>query len=331
MTNPIDHRLREGIAAAQAKRFDDARALLQQVVEATPDNALGWFWLAVVSPTAEAAVSHLRRALALEPSYAAAREALAKILIGQAVRMCDSARRLFREAAGVVPVDGRIWDGLVTQATTSVEQLMADAREVFSWPEQTLSVEAKPASEAEPKVDAATDVRQEPEAATEVRPKPDIAYGPEPDVLTPVRTVRLQADPEPQAEPAPSSAPSARTVMVVDDSPTIRKILSLTLEHAGYAVVAEADGESALQRLDAQLPDVILLDIAMPGIDGYETCKRIKGDARTAHVPILMLSGKDALFDKVKGHMAGATEYLTKPFESATVLAAVDAACSKAA
>jgi twitching motility two-component system response regulator PilG len=65
----------------------------------------------------------------------------------------------------------------------------------------------------------------------------------------------------------------------------------------------------------------------MPGIDGYETCKRIRNDARTAHLPVLMLSGKDAMFDKVKGHMAGATEYLTKPFETATVLAAVEAAC----
>jgi twitching motility two-component system response regulator PilG len=118
--------------------------------------------------------------------------------------------------------------------------------------------------------------------------------------------------------------------MIVDDSPTIRKILGLTLERAGYKIVPEPDGESALERLTQVIPDVILLDIAMPKVDGYEVCKRIKKDSRIAHVPVVMLSGKDALFDKVKGRMAGATEYLTKPFQTAAVLAAVAQACRPA-
>ena len=115
--------------------------------------------------------------------------------------------------------------------------------------------------------------------------------------------------------------------MVVDDSPTIRKILGLTLERAGYTVVAEPDGESAIERLVQVVPDLILLDIAMPKLDGYDVCKRIKQDPRTAGVPVVMLSGKGAFFDKVKGHMAGATEYLTKPFETPAVLAVVKTHC----
>jgi twitching motility two-component system response regulator PilG len=123
---------------------------------------------------------------------------------------------------------------------------------------------------------------------------------------------------------------AARTVMIVDDSPTIRKILGLTLERAGYTVIAEADGEAALERLTQVIPSVVLLDISMPKLDGYEVCKRIKQDTRTAHVPVIMLSGKGAFFDKVKGHMAGATEYLTKPFETPAVLAAVNNHCQPA-
>jgi twitching motility two-component system response regulator PilG len=111
--------------------------------------------------------------------------------------------------------------------------------------------------------------------------------------------------------------------MVVDDSPTVRKILSLTLERAGYGVLTATDGESALGTLEEAVPDLILLDISMPKLDGYEVCKRIKSSARTAHVPVVMLSGKDAFFDKVKGRMAGATEYLTKPFATPAVLAAI--------
>ncbi len=130
---------------------------------------------------------------------------------------------------------------------------------------------------------------------------------------------------------APSNGSSRRTVMIVDDSPTIRKILGLTLERAGYKVVAEPDGESAIERLIQVVPDLILLDIAMPKLDGYEVCKRIKQDPRTENVPVVMLSGKGAFFDKVKGHMAGATEYLTKPFETPDVLAVVTTYCERSA
>jgi twitching motility two-component system response regulator PilG len=135
---------------------------------------------------------------------------------------------------------------------------------------------------------------------------------------------------EPPAPVVGTSAAPANgkaTVMVVDDSPTIRKILSLTLEKEGYAVIAEKNGESALKRLEEIVPRVVLLDIAMPDLDGYEVCKRIKQDPRTSAVPVIMLSGKGAFFDKVKGHLAGATEYLTKPFETPDVLAVVGTHC----
>src|SRR5262245_420073 len=153
-----------------------------------------------------------------------------------------------------------------------------------------------------------------------------IVETPAPVAVAPVAT---EAAETPAA--AESESSSRKTVMIVDDSPTIRKILGLTLERAGYKVVPEPDGESALERLTEVVPDVIVLDIAMPKVDGYEVCKRIKKDTRVAHVPVVMLSGKDALFDKVKGRMAGATEYLTKPFQTPAVLAAVAQACQPAA
>jgi len=168
--------------------------------------------------------------------------------------------------------------------------------------------------------------------------RPDVAP---PIAISPVVTPPAVAPPvvAPQAVTAPTAAPSIpaaaaprpaasapgskRTVMVVDDSPTVRKILTMTLERAGYGVVAASDGEAALGTLEGSVPDLILLDISMPKLDGYEVCKRIKADARTAHVPVVMLSGKDAFFDKVKGRMAGATEYLTKPFATPAVLAVI--------
>jgi tetratricopeptide (TPR) repeat protein len=113
MAGVVDPRLREGIAAAHARRLDEARVLLQEAVTATPDSALGWFWLAVVATTADAAISHLRRSLALDPSQQAARQALAKLLLAQASRMAKSdipgARALADECAGLAPEIEAVW------------------------------------------------------------------------------------------------------------------------------------------------------------------------------------------------------------------------------
>jgi twitching motility two-component system response regulator PilG len=198
---------------------------------------------------------------------------------------------------------------------------------------------------AEPPSEAVPAVLQTAEPQSEIAPVIPPAADPQPALAVAAATVApvpeapaIVPPPVAPAEAAPASMAatdverpsndtSRRTVMVVDDSPTIRQILGLTLKRAGYTVVAEPDGLAAIERLTQMVPDLILLDIAMPKLDGYEVCKRIKLDPRTAGVPIVMLSGKGAFFDKVKGHMAGATEYLTKPFETPAVLAVVTGFC----
>lgn len=120
-------------------------------------------------------------------------------------------------------------------------------------------------------------------------------------------------------------------VLVVDDEPAIRRALDRALRLEGFTVRTAAGGKAALEAIADAQPDVIVLDIAMPDLDGYEVCKRIKQDPRTSAVPVIMLSGKGAFFDKVKGHLAGATEYLTKPFETPAVLAVVSTHCHASA
>jgi len=169
-------------------------------------------------------------------------------------------------------------------------------------------------------------LRPEPEPGPSDAPppaaRPVVAeFAPRPPVMAPVAVPAFRATGATHL-PVPTGS-TKRIVMVVDDSPTVRKILSMTLERAGYGVLSAADGEAALLTLDEAVPDLILLDISMPKLDGYEVCKRIKSNARTAHVPVVMLSGKDAFFDKVKGRLAGATEYLTKPFATPAVLAVI--------
>lgn len=111
-----------------------------------------------------------------------------------------------------------------------------------------------------------------------------------------------------------------KVILVVDDSLTIRKALSSILEKNDYRVVTAEDGSHALAKLNEAVPDLVLLDITMPWMDGYEVCKNIKGKALTKKVPVIMLSGKDGIFDKVRGKLAGCNDYVTKPFDPDALL-----------
>ena len=112
------------------------------------------------------------------------------------------------------------------------------------------------------------------------------------------------------------SVDDRKLVMVVDDSPTVRKLVSLTLERRGYRVISAFDGVAAIKELGACRPDLILLDINMPRLDGYRLCKLIKKHEATQAIPVVMLSGKDGMFDKLRGRLVGCSDYITKPFEA---------------
>jgi len=106
----------------------------------------------------------------------------------------------------------------------------------------------------------------------------------------------------------------ALKVMIVDDSNTIRRTAETILSKAGCDVVTAIDGFDSLAKIIDVVPDVIFVDIMMPRLDGYQTCALIKNNNEFKQTPVIMLSSKDGLFDKAKGRIVGADEYLTKPF-----------------
>jgi DNA-binding response OmpR family regulator len=114
-----------------------------------------------------------------------------------------------------------------------------------------------------------------------------------------------------------------RTVLIADDDPRLRNLLTWTLEHGQYSVVETADGLSALQTGRQVQPDLYLLDVGMPGMNGIEVCRQLRADGVIA--PILMLTGFGSEEDKVAGLEAGADDYQTKPFASKELLARVNA------
>lgn len=98
----------------------------------------------------------------------------------------------------------------------------------------------------------------------------------------------------------------------------------MTLRRHEYDVVLASDGIEALGKLNSILPDLILLDITMPRMNGYQVCRAIRNNAKMAHIPVVMLSGKDGFFDKMRGRMAGTSHYLTKPFDPSILLQVVE-------
>jgi CheY-like chemotaxis protein/Tfp pilus assembly protein PilF len=121
-----------------------------------------------------------------------------------------------------------------------------------------------------------------------------------------------------------SQSPKNRKILIVDDSATVRKLISSKLEKSGHEVVTAVDGVDALEKIKEFTPDLILLDIMMPQLDGYQVCKLIRTNESTKDVPIVMISGKDGFFDKVRGRMAGTTGYITKPFGPETLMRTVE-------
>lgn len=103
-------------------------------------------------------------------------------------------------------------------------------------------------------------------------------------------------------------------ILIVDDEMDALTALKIALEAEGYKVSEAWDGNEAIAKVHADIPDVILLDLMIPGIDGFEVCTRLKSDSRYAHIPVIMLTARGEVNDKVEGIELGADDYVTKPF-----------------
>lgn len=118
-------------------------------------------------------------------------------------------------------------------------------------------------------------------------------------------------------------------IMVIDDSTTIRKSAEIFLKKAGFDVVSIEDGFEALSRIDDESPDVVFIDVIMPKIDGLQACQIIKRNEKFKKTPVIFLSSKDSEFDKARGLMMGANDYLTKPFSRDEIVSMVNKYANK--
>ena len=121
-----------------------------------------------------------------------------------------------------------------------------------------------------------------------------------------------------------------RKILLIDDEVTLLEVMKTNLEIEGYEVVTEMSGETGLVSAVVDQPDVVILDVMMPGVDGWEICQRMRADSRTKYIPIIMLTALDQTEHVVKGFEVGADDYLAKHFENAELFARIKAVLSKA-
>ncbi|MEM7345954.1 MAG: response regulator, partial [Chloroflexota bacterium] len=122
--------------------------------------------------------------------------------------------------------------------------------------------------------------------------------------------------------------PKDSTILIVDDESTGRELLDRLLRSEGYQLGFANDGKEALEKANELIPDLILLDVMMPGMDGFEVCRRLRADPVLAEVPIIIITALDQEKDYIEGLELGADDFLTKPFNQVELLARVNTSCA---
>ncbi|NVN99607.1 MAG: response regulator [Geobacteraceae bacterium] len=117
---------------------------------------------------------------------------------------------------------------------------------------------------------------------------------------------------------------SQKKILIVEDEESLLKLESILLSTRGYLVAGVKDGMAALTEIGRERPDLVLLDIMMPGIDGFEVCRRIKENPDTAAIPVVMLTAKKSTADQNRGAEVGADAYVTKPFKSGRIIEIIE-------
>jgi len=116
-------------------------------------------------------------------------------------------------------------------------------------------------------------------------------------------------------------------ILIIDDDPSNREILRARLEPAGHEVTEAADGEKGLQLVETTMPDLVLLDVMMPRMDGWQVCRQIKNNPKTKAIPVVMLTALGQQIDQLRGWESGANEYLGKPWDPKALMEILERWC----
>ena len=315
-----------------------ARELLAEVCAEDPDDGLAWLWRASLAENAADGIAYLRQVLRIDPTHQTAQawltKALAQMAAAQSRPATKSAPRPPATVKPAPPPVAPVAEARTPQCPFCEAPWMSSTVVICNSCNAVVSADNPFAFS----INEGLDRRKLEASLGRWRAKADgtnfeaefyLCLGymnllDSSEALAHLRSAAAIERQDPRLGNGDIFAFLTRErVMVVDDSPTVREVVARTLERNGYTAVAFGTGMDALSALDKFKPSLVLLDITMPLMDGYQVCKAIKGNRGTKDVPVVMLSGKDGLFDRVKGRLAGATEYITKPFKPEALLKSV--------
>lgn len=301
----------EGRALARSGAAEAARAQFEELVALNPRHESGWLWLASVAENRAAQRRSLNRVLALNPDHRQARALLQRPEFQKEARTaawrCPICSFHEPVVPDVCPGCGLMLSLVVPERILNHSRLNRELVEAGVRRHRE-RLAAAPDYELHLSLGIALlNLRQVPEgleqlrAASRLRPGDEILRS-QIEILA-LWWARIEEERRSKA-----------AVLLIDDSPTVHKMVRSFLEPQGLQVVFAQDGIEGLSRLKELRPALILLDITMPGLDGYQVCKVIKANPATAEIPVVMLTGRDGLIDKVRARMAGSTVFVTKPF-----------------
>lgn len=321
-------RLQAAVSLAKTGHRGPAKALLERVVREDPRNETALLWLAGVTDDPDRAIEHLQAVLKINPNNTNAQSGIARL-------------------TPAVVAEVRHWDcPLCSHQSNVPAQRCAACRAIIdlSQIEQLLTDFKVDTAKMERAIKRLSSLPQSPdvvlheglalfnlqrfdEAADKFQQV--IRLQPANRSRTNLLNAVLRRMPAIHQQLVNMARESAqKTVLVIDDSPTIRKVVSLALTPTEHRVLTAAGANDALEVIRKQgIPQLIFLDIMMPGMDGYELCKLLRQTAETSKIPVIMLSGKDGFFSKIRGRMCGASGYITKPFETRELLELVAKYC----
>ena len=335
--------LEKAVELAEGRYFKEAKAILAQFLKQDNRNAKAWLWFSRVVENINSIKVSLTNAAKIapgDPEIAAEFESFNRIisqLKEEHFHRCPFCWSPFNKGSYQCPNCGghlTVYDGLLKSAPVGDKRILKVAVERFN---RAIGREKNAKAHyylglAHLNLANWEDALNHLDKSVKLEPT-NRSYGYQLQTLlnhiasakaVPAKGLHSQQKESNQLRASQQSPVKRKKILVVEDSSTIRKVISVTLSQSGYEIMEAGDGLEALSKLNESSPDLVLLDIILPKMDGYKILSIIKENPDFCDIPVIMLTSKDGILNKVKGKMAGSAAYLTKPFDPSQLVETIE-------
>jgi twitching motility two-component system response regulator PilG len=328
-----DELISQAVRLAEGHHFQQAQMKLAELLKANPRNINGWLWYSRVVRSMKAIESSLKNAVIISPKNPEVIEENKKFNLAEnrvwteRVRHCPfcwSPMELTAVECYYCMSHLLIHEQFFTTTHSAKQEILKKAIERYTKVIQReknakahyyLGIAHLNLEDWEQALDQLNETEK-------LAPENKVFAGQLKSLLNYLAAMESLSESESGLAESPPESVRSNKVLVVEDSAVTRKVITMTLgRRKGYDVILAKDGIEALARLNEERPGLVLLDIIMPGMDGYKVLSIMKQTAEFKDIPVIMLTARDKIADKIKGKMAGSSEYLTKPFDPDELLA----------